>query len=116
MRRLVHVRRTSPADQRSDAIARRARGHRDAQRSGILVSSTTRPAPAKRYKQFLITLSVIYPLTMLVPWAYQWLLGSIPGFANYWVAHLIAAATVVGLMAYLIMPRYTRLLAKWLYT
>lgn len=72
--------------------------------------------PAKRYKQFLVTLSVIYPLTMLVPVGLQWLLKSLPGFSNYWIAHLLAAATVVGLMVYLIMPRYTRSLAKWLYS
>ncbi len=71
--------------------------------------------PAKRYKQFLVTLSVIYPLTMLVPTGYHWLFGSLPGLSNYWVAHLFAAAAVVASMVYLIMPRYTRLLAKWLY-
>ena len=71
--------------------------------------------PAKRYKQFLVTLSVIYPLTMLVPAGFHWLFGSLPGLSNYWVAHLFAAATVVALMVYLIMPRYTRSLAKWLY-
>ena len=71
--------------------------------------------PAKRYKQFLVTLSVIYPLTMLVPSGIHWLLGSLPVFSNYWVAHFLAAATVVALMVYVIMPRYTRSLAKWLY-
>lgn len=72
--------------------------------------------PAKRYKQFLVTLSVIYPLTMLVPSALHRLLGFAPVLSGYWVEHLLAAAAVVALMVYLIMPRYTRLLAKWLYS
>ncbi|VWX61666.1 conserved hypothetical protein [Burkholderiales bacterium 8X] len=71
--------------------------------------------PAKRYKQFLITLSVIYPLTMIVPAVLQTVLPRIPGFGNYWVAHLVAAAVVVGSMVYVIMPRYTRWVSRWLY-
>lgn len=70
---------------------------------------------AKRHKQFLVTLSVIYPLTMLVPSAFHWWFGSVPGVSNYWIAHFLAAATVVASMVWLIMPRYTRLLANWLY-
>lgn len=71
--------------------------------------------PAKRYKQFLVTLSVIYPLTMIVPFGFNWLFGSSHGLSNFWVEHLFAAATVVALMVYVIMPRYTRWLARWLY-
>lgn len=70
---------------------------------------------AKRYKQFLVTLSVIYPLTILVPSAFQWLFRAVPGLSNYWLEHFFASATVVALMVYLIMPRYTRAVAKWLY-
>jgi len=71
--------------------------------------------PAKRYKQFLVTLSVIYPLTMIVPFVFNWLFAFSPGLSNYWLEHLVAAATVVALMVYVIMPRYTRWLARWLY-
>jgi antibiotic biosynthesis monooxygenase (ABM) superfamily enzyme len=71
--------------------------------------------PAKRYKQFLVTLSVIYPLTMLVPTFLHWLLGSVAWLGAYWIEHLVAAAVVVALMVYVIMPRYTRLVSRWLY-
>ena len=71
--------------------------------------------PAKRYKQFLLTLSVIYPLTMLVPAVLHRLLGPVPLLSAYGVEHLIASAAIVGLMVYLVMPRYTRLMARWLY-
>lgn len=71
--------------------------------------------PAKRYKQFLLTLSVIYPLTLIVPPLVQRLLGPVPLLQNRFVEHFIASAIVVGLLAYVVMPRYTRLMAKWLY-
>lgn len=71
--------------------------------------------PAKRFKQFLLTVSVIYPLTMLVPAVLHWLMAFAPALSNYWTDHLLSAAIVVGLMVYVIMPRYTRRMAHWLY-
>ena len=71
--------------------------------------------PAKRYKQFLLTLSVIYPLTMLVPAVLHRLFDRVVPMPNYFGEHLIASAAVVALMVYAIMPRYTRLMARWLY-
>jgi antibiotic biosynthesis monooxygenase (ABM) superfamily enzyme len=71
--------------------------------------------PAKRYKQFLLTLSVIYPLTMLVPAVVHRVLAPVPVLSDYWLEHLAASAAIVGLMVYLVMPRYTRLMARWLY-
>lgn len=71
--------------------------------------------PAKRYKQFLLTLSVIYPLTLVVPPLVRRLLDPLPLLHNPYVEHLVASAVVVGLLAYVVMPRYTRLMAKWLY-
>lgn len=71
--------------------------------------------PAKRYKQFLLTLSVIYPLTLAVPPLVRRLLDPLPLLHNHYVEHLVASAVIVGLLAYVVMPRYTRLMAKWLY-
>ncbi|TCO81672.1 hypothetical protein EV699_10765 [Plasticicumulans lactativorans] len=70
--------------------------------------------PPPRWKQVLMTLSVIYPLTLLVPalWA--------PAFARWpWLAgaatsNLMIALTIVVLVVCVIMPPYTRLLAGWL--
>jgi len=70
---------------------------------------------ARPYKQFLITLSVIYPLTLLVPWLLRPLLAGVPVLDQRLVEHLIVTALVVGLMTYLVMPRYVRLVAGWLY-
>jgi uncharacterized protein len=70
---------------------------------------------AKPYKQFLITLSVIFPLTMLVPWLLRPLFRAAPILGTPGITHFLVAAVVVALMTYVIMPRYTRLMAAWLY-
>lgn len=70
---------------------------------------------APPYKQALLTLSVIYPLTLIVPWLLRPLLDTVPALQHPLIDHLIVAAIIVGLMTYVVMPRYTRLMAKWLY-
>jgi antibiotic biosynthesis monooxygenase (ABM) superfamily enzyme len=70
---------------------------------------------APPHKQFLLTLSVIYPLTMLVPWALHPLREWLPALRYLLIDHLLVAAVIVGLMTYVVMPRYTRLVAGWLY-
>lgn len=70
--------------------------------------------PPKRWKQFLLTLSAIFPLTVVVPWLLGPLLGG-EGVAAVLAGKFLVAAAIVYLMVYLIMPRYTRLVAKWLY-
>jgi len=76
-------------------------------------------APGQRrappYKQFLLTLSVILPLTMIVPWALGQLTPWMPLLGQYLVSHVLVAAVIVALMTYVIMPRLTRLAAGWLY-
>lgn len=71
--------------------------------------------PPRRYKQFLLTLLAIFPLTMAVPAFVAWSAGVVPMLQNYVVAHFTAAAIVVALMAYVVMPRLTRWAAFWLY-
>jgi antibiotic biosynthesis monooxygenase (ABM) superfamily enzyme len=70
---------------------------------------------AKRYKQFLLTLSVIYPLTLIVPWALQPLFSVVPILGLPATSNLLIGAIIVGLMTFVIMPHYTRMMAKWLY-
>jgi uncharacterized protein len=79
----------------------------------------TPPQPGQQhpppYKQFLLTLSVIFPLTLLVPWALQPLFKVVPIIGLPGVRHFASVAVIVGLMTYVIMPHYTRLVADWLY-
>ena len=70
---------------------------------------------AKPYKQYLVTLSAIYPLTILVPSALQPLFAQVPGLALPGIRQLLSAAIIVALMVYVIMPRYTRALSRWLW-
>jgi antibiotic biosynthesis monooxygenase (ABM) superfamily enzyme len=70
---------------------------------------------AKPYKQFLITLSAIFPLTMLVPWLLTPLFRAAPILRMPGITHFLVATVVVALMTYVVMPRYTRLMAAWLY-
>jgi antibiotic biosynthesis monooxygenase (ABM) superfamily enzyme len=76
--------------------------------------SSARSIHAKQYKQFLITLSAIYPLTLGVPWLLQPLFSG-SGPQGSLLEGLATAALIVFLMVYVIMPRYTRVAAKWLF-
>jgi antibiotic biosynthesis monooxygenase (ABM) superfamily enzyme len=79
----------------------------------------TPPSPAQRhpaaYKQFLLTLSAIFPLTVLVPWLLRPLFQIVPVLGLPVVSNFVISAVIVGLITYVIMPRYTRLVAGWLY-
>ena len=72
------------------------------------------PMRAKPFKQFLITLSAIYPLVQIVPWLLQ-PLQEVPGFDHPALFSLLVVIVIVYLMVYVIMPRYTRLVARWLF-
>ncbi|HSI49985.1 MAG TPA: antibiotic biosynthesis monooxygenase [Ideonella sp.] len=71
------------------------------------------PAP-RRAKQALATLSVIFPLTTVL----GLLIGPlVHGWPTPWgrlAGNLLVSTATVFLMTYLIMPRYTRLLSRWL--
>lgn len=75
--------------------------------------TSTKMAPP--YKQFLATSSAIYPLTLVVPKILS-AVFSFVGIAQWQMLQgLLSVLLIVGLMVYVIMPRYTRLLSKWLY-
>ena len=68
-----------------------------------------------RYKQYLATLSVIYPMTLVVPLVLSPLLNNVLIFSSIFLSKLLVATVMVWLMTYVIMPPYTRSIAKWLY-
>ncbi|NML17186.1 antibiotic biosynthesis monooxygenase [Azohydromonas caseinilytica] len=68
----------------------------------------------KPWKQFLVSLSAIYPLTLLVPWLLAPLFARWPALAHPLLSHLLVAGVVVSLMTWVLMPRVTRVLGKWL--
>ncbi|MNS62732.1 hypothetical protein D3C72_958040 [compost metagenome] len=70
---------------------------------------------ARPWKQWLITTSVIWPLTMVVPVGLKPLFQAVPALGAFGVSHLIGAAVIVALVTWVIMPRYVRLVSGWLF-
>ncbi|QDX80231.1 hypothetical protein B9N43_02510 [Denitratisoma sp. DHT3] len=68
-----------------------------------------------RWKQLLATTAVIWPLTVLISVLLAPLQEALPRPLPGWLLQGLNILTVVALATYLVMPRWTRLLAKWLY-
>lgn len=79
------------------------------------------PAGAKtripvRWKQFLITWSAIYPLALGVPLIVTPALQAVGIPDKPPLTTLVVTALVVFSMVYVVMPRYTRMVQRWLFT
>ncbi|WP_340677584.1 antibiotic biosynthesis monooxygenase [Paraglaciecola sp.] len=70
---------------------------------------------ATRWKQWLITTVVIWPLTMLVPLLLQPVFNNLPFSINAILHQGVVVAIVVALVVYVIMPRLVKLVASWLF-
>lgn len=68
-----------------------------------------------RWKQWLITTSVIWPLTMIVPPFFKPLYQLIPALDTWGISHGLIAATIVGLVIYVVMPPYVKSVSAWLF-
>jgi uncharacterized protein len=78
------------------------------------------PAGAKakvpvRWKQYLVTWSAIYPLALIIPMVVNPILRYLHVQDNRFIATLAVTGLVVFLMVYVVMPRYTRLVQRWLF-
>jgi uncharacterized protein len=71
--------------------------------------------PPKPWKQFLLTLSAVYPLSLIIPRLFSPLYSVAPLVEQPYIRGLLIAATLTALLTFVIMPRYTRLVKKWLY-
>ncbi len=69
-----------------------------------------------RWKQYLVTWSAIYPLVLGVPLVVTPLLRRLGVPDNHLLTALAVTGTVVFLMVYVVMPRYTKLIKRWLFT
>ena len=86
--------------------------------SGLDFWFTPGTAKAKvpvRWKQFLVTWSAIYPLVLGVPLLVRPLLGQVVAPENRFLTAAAVTGSVVVLMVYVVMPRYTKLLQRWLF-
>jgi antibiotic biosynthesis monooxygenase (ABM) superfamily enzyme len=69
-----------------------------------------------RWKQYLVTWSAIYPLAMGVPLGVEPVLARLGVPPNHALTMLAVTAVVVFLMVYVVMPRYTKLIRRWLFS
>ena len=69
-----------------------------------------------RWKQFLATWSAIYPLVLIVPMIVTPVLRRFVVTPNRLLSTFVVTGTVVYLMVYVVMPRYTKLIRRWLFT
>lgn len=72
---------------------------------------TSKAKQPTRWKQWLITTAVIWPITLVVPAFFQPIFDRLPVLALWGVRHGLVAAAIVALVVYLIMPRVVRLVA-----
>jgi antibiotic biosynthesis monooxygenase (ABM) superfamily enzyme len=87
-------------------------------RSGLdfwFTPSAAKAALPVRWRQFLVTWSAIFPLVLGAPFVVAPALGLIGVAQNRLIATLAVTGLVVFLMVYVVMPRYTRLLHRWLF-
>ncbi|WP_347988403.1 antibiotic biosynthesis monooxygenase [Methylomonas sp. AM2-LC] len=76
----------------------------------------------RRWKQWLVTSSVIWPLTMYVPPVMEpfflklqpWFI-KYPELEEFGFRQGVLAMVIVGLVVYAIMPVYVRLISKWFF-
>lgn len=71
--------------------------------------------PPRPWKQFLLTLSAVYPLSLLLPLLFNPLFKAAPFLEQPLIKGLLIAANLTALLTFVIMPRYTRLVKRWLY-
>jgi antibiotic biosynthesis monooxygenase (ABM) superfamily enzyme len=115
-----HLRDWIDSDARREFISRAGdlleKGDQNEVRTGIdfwFTPEGTRPP--KAWKQFLITTSAVYPLSLIIPRLLAPLFGVSPSLGHPLVANLMVAIILTGLLTFVIMPRYTRLVKRWLY-
>lgn len=72
----------------------------------------TAPPP---WKQWLATVAVLYPLSLVMTPLVTWLADLVGATAWPPLRTLLNLLVDVGLLTFLIMPRWTRLIRGWLY-
>lgn len=68
-----------------------------------------------RWKQYLVTWSAIYPLSLVIPLLLLPFLRSLNIPVNHYFDAFINSGCIVLLMVYVVMPNYTKLIKKWLF-
>ena len=108
------------SDERKSFISRAGdlleKGDQNEVRTGIdfwFTPEGTRPP--KAWKQFLLTASAVYPLSLILPRLLAPLYRVAPPLGHPLISALLMATLLTGLLTFVIMPRYTRMVRRWLY-
>lgn len=108
--------------ERRDLLAKMApflpKGDKYETRTGLEFWFTPTEAKVKHprpWKQWLVTWSAIFPLTVIVPIVLHPLYAAVPILGTLLPSRALNAAVVVLMMVYVIMPRYTKLVSRWLF-
>jgi uncharacterized protein len=91
----------------------------EAGKAGTGHDQTTRPIARpiqdpKRWKQFLITVAGVYPLTVLIPIPLAWLAHYLPPLRVLVIRGLISAILLVTALMFVLLPLFHKLFRKWL--
>jgi antibiotic biosynthesis monooxygenase (ABM) superfamily enzyme len=115
-----HLRDWIDSDTRREFISRASdlleKGDQNEIRTGVdfwFTPEGTRPP--KAWKQFLLTTSAVYPLSLIIPRLLAPMFGVAPPLGHPLAANLLVALILTGLLTFVIMPHYTRLVKRWLY-
>jgi antibiotic biosynthesis monooxygenase (ABM) superfamily enzyme len=86
--------------------------------SGLDFLFTPKGAKTKvpmRWKQFLVTWSAIYPLSLGLPLVIIPAMRAVGLPGTRWLTALLVTGAIVCLMIYVVMPHYTKLVRRWLF-
>jgi antibiotic biosynthesis monooxygenase (ABM) superfamily enzyme len=72
-------------------------------------------APPRRWKQFLLTVSAVYPLSLVIPQLLSPLYRAAPVLDTIYLRSLFTAVCLTAALTFLVMPHYTRLVKRWLF-
>ncbi|MES2238981.1 MAG: antibiotic biosynthesis monooxygenase [Bacteroidota bacterium] len=81
----------------------------------LFESENDKQKPPVRWKQYLVTWSAIFPLSIVVPLIVLPFLHFMNFPENHYLNSFLISGIIVFLMVYLIMPYYTKLIKKWLF-
>ena len=74
-----------------------------------------KPKFPKRWKQSVLTWSAIYPLVLSISLLVEFLRRYLGVADHHYLQLLLITGIVVWLMVYVVMPRYTKLVHRWLH-
>jgi antibiotic biosynthesis monooxygenase (ABM) superfamily enzyme len=77
-------------------------------------TNTKIPGKPKRWKQFVVTVAGVYPLTVMIPNLLIWLSRHLPPLKIFLLRGAISATLLVTCLMFVVLPLSNRLFRNWL--